>query len=474
MTATRNAAAFLAALIACQHGVPRLGARDAVGAVPSHADGTVADRVPAARSPHWPDARVMVSDYRIQYQADSATRAREYDWAAAHFDRVVLDRGDTISAPEYRRRNPTIAIYRYALLWTVTLPGEEKRDEPGVSYYTDMTRWYAARPRLVIETAFLHDARLCPPPAPVAASCRVKTKIWTQERWVTNPGDAGARAYHMARLAALAAGVEGIFVDEHGSGDFAPVMEIPLREYARHDDYQRDVVVLLGEARRALGGDRRILLNTAEWHTPWDRAMIAAAGGTHAEHMIDATGTQTEERWRFLDRVIADGGIVDASPKRELPSSYTAGNSATPEARRELWQVASYYMLVSARDPGAVAFNPGPKWDRPYAERWIAGIERDLGAPVGARTVGYEVNAPTGKGRARVWMRELARAVVLVRPADEAGAGEFGDGTGVTIPFVKNGLYRPMAADGSIGAPLDRLVLRAGEAAVLLKPSAGR
>ena len=60
----------------------------------------------------------------------------------------VLLSGDTISVAEYRKRNPRIALYRYALLWTVTLPGEEKRDEPGVSYYADMRRWYAAHPDL--------------------------------------------------------------------------------------------------------------------------------------------------------------------------------------------------------------------------------------------------------------------------------------------------------------------------------------
>lgn len=427
-----------------------------------------------ARSPHWPHARTMVSDYRIAYQSDADTRAHEYDWAAAHFDRVVLDRGDSISPREYRRRNPSIRIYRYALLWSVTQPGEEKRDDAGVSYYADMLRWYASHPRYDIERAFLHDARLCPPPAPVTSGCRVQPKIWTQTRWVTNPGDTGARAYHAARLAALASDADGLFVDEHGSGDFEPIRDVPTREYPRWQDYQRDVVALLGETRRALGGDRRILLNTAEWHTAWDLAMIGAAGGTHGEHMIDAAGAQTEDRWRFLDRVVAAGGLIDVSPRRELPDSYGAGNSPSPEARRRLFHLASYYMLVSAEHPDAVAFNPGPKWDRPYEERWIGGIEIDLGAPVGARSVGYEVNSPGGAGRARIWMRELARAVVLVRPADPAGSGRFGDETGVAVPFVKGGLYRAMAADGSIGPRLDRLVLRAGEAAILLKPSRGR
>ncbi|NUO64733.1 MAG: hypothetical protein HOQ11_01705 [Gemmatimonadaceae bacterium] len=463
----REAPLLLAALLRCA--TPMSSPASPQAAPAAHVAGSA-----GATSPHWPHARTMVSDYRIAYQGDAATRAREYDWAAAHFDRVVLDRGDSVSVPEYRRRNPTMRIYRYALLWTVTLPGEEKRDDPGVSYYADMTRWYAAHPDREMERALLHDARLCPPPAPPTSACRVTVKIWTQRRWVTNPGDAGARAYHAARLAALAADADGLFVDEHGSGDFEVIRAVPTREFSRWEDYQRDIVALLGEVRRASGGERRLLLNTAEWHDAWDRAMIAAAGGTHGEHMIDATSPQTEERWRFLEQIVADGAIVDASPARELPASFTSGNSASPEARRELFLLASYWMLVSAAHPDAVAFNPGPKWDRPYAERWIAGIETDLGAPVSARKIGYEVNAPTGKGRARIWMRELERAVVLVRPADADGTGSFGDETAVQVPFVRDGIYRPLLPDGTVGAPLDRLMLRAGEAAILLEPPATR
>ena len=472
---TSAAAVIVAAAFQCA--VPRARGSDAAVAksVARPGAATSAERtLPSARSPHWPHIRTMVADYRIVYQSDSATRAREYDWAAAHFDRVVLDRADSISVPEYRRRNPTIALYRYALLWTAVRPGEEKRDDAGVSYVADMQRWYAQHRDVNIESAFLHDARKCPAPAPLSADCRVQIRIWTQQRWVTNPGDAGARRYHADRLRALAADADGLFIDEHGSGDIRGALDgVAIREYPQRADFERDVVAMLRSVRAALGGGKRLLLNTAEWHTAWDREMIAAAGGTHAEQLNDATSSQAVDRWSFLDGVIADGAIVDVSPKRELPSGFDAGNSPSATDRRLLWQLASYYMVVPTGKPDAVAFNLGPKWDRPFSERWMGAVEVDLGRPVGDREIAFDVPAPGGHGeRARVWMREFERAIVLVRPADEGGDGEFGDGTAVAVPFVKGGVYRPVTAEGSVGPGLDRLVLRAGEAAILLKPAA--
>ena len=463
---------MLAAAMALQCASPR----NEDGAPPLRQRASLAAAATAAspRSPHWPNVRVMVADYRIVYQSDAATRQREFDWAAAHFDRVVLDRGDSISVPEYRRRNPTLQLYRYALLWTAVRPGEEKRDDPGVSYIADMQRWYAAHRDADIESAFLHDARRCPAPAPLSADCRVSIKIWTQQRWVTNPGDAGARRYHADRLRALAADVDGLFIDEHGSGDFfGPLDGIPLREYPQREAFQRDVVTLLKATRAALGSGKRLLLNTAEWHTAWDHDMIVAAGGTHAEQMNDASGAQAEERWKFLDGVIAAGAIVDVSPKRELPASFNAGNSANANDRRQLWELASYYLLVPSKAADLVAFNPGPKWDRPYSERWLGAIEVDLGRPTGARQLAFDVPSPGDpKQRARVWMREFERGVVLVRPGSESGSGGFGDPTAVPVGFVKGGVYRAVNADGSVTPGLDQLVLRAGEAAILLKPGA--
>ncbi|GAC1648796.1 MAG: hypothetical protein NVS4B3_04880 [Gemmatimonadaceae bacterium] len=421
----------------------------------------------AGRSPHWGHLRTMVADYRIAYQADPSVRSREYDWAAAHFDRIVLDRGDSVSVPEYRRRNPDAALFRYAVLWTVVRPGQEPGEEGGVTYYAPMQRWYASNTAYTLETAFLHDAAVCPPPGPISEACRVAVKVWTQERWATNPGDPGAGAFHAARLAALTADVDGAFVDEHGSGDIADRLQsVALREYPQWADYQRDVVSFLRATRVALGAGRRLLLNTSEYRTSWDREMAGAAGGTHAEHLNSPVSAQMESRWLFVEALLADGAIVDLSSGGDLPPSYTAGNSANPTDRRRLWDLASYYLVVPI-DPAALAYNSSPKWDRPYAERWVAAAEVAFGRPRSARSLLVKTSGATG-GSAHVWAREFDRGWVLVRPAD-SDAARFDDATELTVPMPTGGPYRTLQADGRIGEPVAALQLRAGEAAILVR-----
>lgn len=67
--------------------------------------------------------------------------------------------------------------------------------------------------------------------------------------------------------------------------------------------------------------------------------------------------------------------------------------------------------------------------------------------------------------RQQVFARRYARGLVLVRP--NGGIG-FGDET--ARDFALDGEYRVLAADGHTGAPVRRVTLRNGEAAVLLRP----
>lgn len=424
------------------------------------------------RSPHWPHVRTMISDYRVVYRP-AGERAAEYDWTAAHYDRVTLDQGDSVSAAEYHRRNPTAAVFRYAILWTVVRPGAERRAEPGVAYYDDMRRWFAAHPSYALERAFLHDGARCPPPAPASEACRVALHIWTQDRWALDPGDEGARAYQRDRFARLAAGADGVFVDEHGSGDIADRLRpLRLREYADFARYERDEVALLGALRAALGGGKRIVLNTAEYTTPWDRAMILSAGGTHGEALNNPLHPAMEERWRFVEALLGGGAWVNLSAGgTELPASYDAGNSATPADRRTLWLLASYYLVVP-RDPAPLALNLAPGWDQPFAERWPRAVEVDVGHPLSERRLTFD-GADASGARAHVWLRELDRALVLVRPV-LARDDDLGEGGAVEVALPPGRAWRPLAPDGSLGAPLARVRLRAGEGAILVPAGTSR
>jgi hypothetical protein len=417
-------------------------------------------------SPHWPHIRVHISDYRIQYQADGARRAAEYRWAAAHFDRITLDNGDSISVREYHRLNAGAKLYRYALNWSVIQPGQEKTEDNSTSYFRHMERWYAAHPRYRLEDAFLHDAERCST-GPPTEMCRLSVHIWTQDRWCVNPGDAGLRAYQRARLREVVRDVDGLFLDEHGSEDMAERLRPKrLREYPDWERYQADMVELLASERAGLGEGKILLLNTSAYTAPWDLRMVAAGGGSHGELLNDAFRPGIEGTWRFVQGVLAAGAIMNLSSGGDVPTGYSAGSSANPDARKVLWELASYYMVVPEL-PDRLALNLAPKWDQPYEKRWPKALEANIGRPTEPR-VRVEVPLMSTRGTRPVWQRHFERALVLLREADAQGVQKsYSDSLEIELPAGEG--YVPLRADGTLGAVVRRIALRGSEAAILIR-----
>jgi hypothetical protein len=424
----------------------------------------------AATAPHWRHLRMQMTDYRIHYLADAAARGAEYAWTAQHFDRLILDWADTRSVPEYRRLMPRAELYRYVLTWTVAQLRAGLTSELGVTYYAHMQQWYARHPEYQLENAFLHDATRCGA-ATKAPACRLSVHIWSTDRWMVNPGDAGLRAYNRERLASVASDVDGLFIDEHSSGDMVDRLKPQaILEYPDWSVYERDVVQLLRDIRAAVGG-KRLLLNTYNYVTPWDVQMTATSGGAHAEAFNNPVYPEMESRWRHVEAVLAAGASMNMLPQGgDMPAGYTAGSFDTPTARRRIWELASYY-LVAPTNPGLLFFNSiGDRFDEPFADRWLAAVEANIGAPLGARRVTAEGVEGTGR-RYRIWAREYERALVLVRPVIEWGSNDHGDATAVSVPLPATERFRPLQADGGVNAVVKGVELRAGEAAILVKES---
>jgi hypothetical protein len=422
----------------------------------------------ATTAPHWQHLRMQMTDYRIQYLPDASARSAEYTWSAQHFDRLILDGGDTRSVPEYRRVAPAAELYRYVLSWTVLQPDASSTD-PAVTYYAHMQQWYSRHREYQLESAFLHDAKKCGV-ATRSQSCRLSVHIWSSDRWVVNPADAGLRAYDRERLAGIASDVDGLFVDEHASGDMIDRLKPQsILEYADWSAYERDIVQLLRDLRAAVGPGKRLLLNTYNYVTPWDLEMTIAAGGAHAEAFNDPVFPEMESRWRHVEAVLAGGASMDMHPHQgEMPASYTAGSFDTPMARARIWELASYY-LVAPTQPGLLFFNSiGGKWAQPFATSWLAAVEANIGAPLEARRISAEGADGTGR-RYRVWARGYERALVLVRPIIDWGTNSYGDETAIDVALPSTEPLRPLKADGRLGAQVERVQLRAGEAAILVK-----
>jgi hypothetical protein len=413
-------------------------------------------------SPHFGHVRTQISDYRIGYLSDAATRASEFQWTAQHYDRVILDWGDQTSMPQYRALNPGLEVLRYSLNWSVIQPTSTTAPNIGGTYYPDMQAWFAAHPAYTLESAFLHVAG-----CGATQSCRVSLHIWNDDRWAVNPGDAGLRAYQRDRLARIAADANGLFLDEHGSGDMQPILDAPPAEYSDITAYQRDIVGMLADEHAALPG-KRLTINNATYITSWDADMVRAAGGSHGEYFNNPTFAEMESRWTFAEAALAGGNTLDMTVNSGVPSTYTAGGYATTDERRALWELASYY-LVAPSTPGLLYLNTnGSTWSQPFSTTWAAATEANVGLPTGARRVQSEGTDPSGRAY-RVWARDYANALVLVRPIISWAPQSYGDETGVSVTLPTDYDYRALRGDGTLGPITTSVTLRASESAILIK-----
>ena len=420
-------------------------------------------------SSHWSHIRVQISDYRIQYQSDPTERATEYKWTAGHVDFVTLDAGDPRSIAQYRLYNPKESIIRYALNWTVIQPGQEAENN-STTYNDHMQAWYAAHPQYSLENAFLHDASECPAGTPKTPSCRLSFKIWTQNRWAINPSDPGLRAYQASRLSEVAADADGLFLDEHASGDMQDAIgSKSITEYPNWSQYQSDMVGLLSFLHTALGPSKRIVINTSSYTSAWDGQMTTAAGNGHSEGLNDPFRADMEQRWTYLEQMLAAGNGMDLVGGGDMPANYTAGNSSDAASRQQLFKLASYY-LVQPSTVDLLHFSFVNQWDQPFSTRWLKSIEVDVGQPIGPRNIAGEGTDPSGHSY-RIWARDFQNAIVLVRPLIDWSQTTYDDGTAMTITLPPGDEYLPLNSDGTVGAPTDRVTLRASEAAIVLRKS---
>lgn len=103
---------------------------------------------------------------------------------------------------------------------------------------------------------------------------------------------------------------------------------------------------------------------------------------------------------------------------------------------------------------------------------WFPAMGVDIGVPdprgyrAGARDLAWKRGTDLGGGP-DVWRRDYTKAIVLHRPAAwNTTASQY---TVHSPPIDLGGRYLPLAADGSVGAAVTRVRLRAGEGAILMK-----
>jgi len=410
----------------------------------------------SATSPHWPHIRTMMTDFYYGWNA------AERSWAGQHYDYAMSG-----SASAWLAANPTVDHLPYTLVWTVIVPNSKSAPSLGTVYYSDMVAWYHTHTSYDIENAFLHRAG-----AAKDSAGRKVVPIWDSQRWIINPGDAGARAYQVDRFQRITATEGGAFVDEASSdmtGRTSGTIEYPLSS-----DYEAPMTAMFAAIKQAMGS-KTLMLNTAEYTKPFDRANVLAAGAAHLERLNNAFFSGTAQTWQWVESLTSQGVLVDfvtlysSQYVNTIPTTYPHGNSATGAQRMKLWELASYYMVVPST-PQNFALQLENSWSSPYSSLWIRAQEANIGHPVSARVLASRGTDPLGQSYA-LYTRDMDKALVIMRVNQGWGSHSYTDATAVTIPLPATDQWVPLNADGTLGSPVTSVTLRNVEAAILLKKS---
>jgi hypothetical protein len=406
-------------------------------------------------SPHWTHITTMMTDF---YYGWTPT---ERAWAGAHYDLAMSGSGSA-----WRAVNPTVAHIPYALLWTtIATPSSPSL---GTGYYIDMKSWYAAHRQYTLEKAFLHQVGTARDSAH-----RAPVTIWGSKRWAINPSDAGAIAYSVDRLQRVTSGESGVFLDETATGSWGNYLK-PTQEVPNSAAYSAAFASLLGAVRRGLG-TKMIMLNTSAYQTTADRLDAVAAGAVHLESDNDFKYSGMIDRWKWIESLNSSGIFVDFVTGHSTPevtamgSSYPRGNSATSAQRAKLWELASYYMVVSAT-PKLLALQLENLWSNPYSTLWIRAQEANIGHPLASRVQTKTGVDPLGNSYI-LYTRDFGRALVVLRLQQGWNAASYTDGTAISYALPSGQKWLPLNADGTVGAAVTSIRLRNSEAAILLKGS---
>jgi hypothetical protein len=407
-------------------------------------------------SPHWSHIRTLATDFYYDWTPDLRS------WAGQHFDAALS--GNTNA---WLTANPTVTQLPYTLLWTVLTPSNNSKPYLSSTYYGDMKEWYAAHTEYRLEDAFLHSS------SSKSESTRLRAHIWDSDRWMINPSDPGARAYTIDRYRRLAQGTKGVFIDEAPSGDIIPRVRGAVE--FQQDRYEADYTSLLAAIKRELG-DKTVMLNIAEYMKEFDRANAAAAGAVHLEMFNNPMRSQMIERWRWVEELRSLGVDVDlvgpypATWADQHSYQYPKGNYATSGDRLQMWELASYYMVVGQSPDGLYFHMVAPNWQTPPDKYWLPAIEANIGHPVGARSEKAQGTDPTGQPYT-IYQRDFDRALVLIRAQRGWGAQDYKDATAVEVSLPSGETWLPLKADGTLGAPVTTAKLRNSESLILVNKS---
>jgi hypothetical protein len=296
---------------------------------------------------------------------------------------------------------------------------------------------------------------------------RVFLGFYGQMRPATNPSDAAFRAwvvdYHLRFLHTHAL-ADGLFVDN--SGGKPPVANGDVLESTA--SYTNDYATMLRALANA-AAPRWVMVNTSNGGGSTDT--IVGRTGAYYEEFALRPLVHNYQQFEDLAAYIARRQHLNGSnPPFAVLDSIPTGGSPT-EPRTQLATLAYYYLLA---DPVHTfldfygGFEPSTQWMR----HWTAAAAYNVGQPLGNWSLFASGRDPADhRLMYHIYQRNYSNALVLFRPLSYSSTvsskASLADASATT--HLLHGTYRPLRADGTLGAAVTSVTLRNGEGAILIK-----
>jgi hypothetical protein len=332
-----------------------------------------------------------------------------------------------------------------------TIPSFDARADANGDGYLDDTEYARRAPGK--DARFLYESRMVSP-------------WYGQMRFLTCPAHPTFREwagdYHK-RLLARQPLAAGLFLDNSGGR----MHHRPEHVVEASDNYSGEYAQLVAVLEKAVA-PRWILLNTEGGKTFADP--VIRENPAYLEEFAIKPLAHTVEAFEELLETVERRSRLTTPPPLAVIDSHPENGSPT-DPRTQMATLAAYYLMA---DPDTTClmfyggFEPGTSWQR----HWVPAAAYDVGRPTARWTrLATGLDPANPRLAYRVYARSYEKALVLYRPLSSGGprGGKGPLGNESATRHELGATYRPLQADGSLGAPLTNIVLRNGEGAVLIR-----
>jgi hypothetical protein len=285
-----------------------------------------------------------------------------------------------------------------------------------------------------------------------------------QMRFAANPSSTAFQAWaadYEIRLLKSQPLAAGLFIDN--SAGLPPVpANVALESVA---NYASDYAALVNCIAVKIA-PKWVMLNTGGGGPAADLAIRGTQG--YFEEFALRPLAQYYQQFEALAGQVARRSALRSPAPYAVIDSYPTGGSVT-DPRTQLATLAAYYLIA---DPVSTfldffgGFEPATSWTR----HWTQAAAFNVGQPQATWSVFATGTDPSNSNLTyRVYQRHYSNALILYKPLSSNSGGTAGtlaDNTATVHQLSRT--FRPLQADGTLGAPVTSISLRNGEGAILI------